>query len=225
MNNLTRKLGYWSALISASTFVIWIICFVGIVLTSPLFQWTNFSEYLDYITSNSQFFQYLAKSFMLIFSLSFIVLIISLGEMVEEERKILSKIGIMFGICFTLLSSIHYYAEVSSVRWAINDKLLVGIDHFIQANPTSFSSAQNMLGWTLFLGLCSLFMAFALEKGRKFRIIRISLIVNGISCLLAGLGYITQTDVITFLFINLFVGGSLLVFTISFARIVRSGKI
>jgi len=208
-------------MIGASTFIIWIISFVGIALTSPLFQWTNLTEYLDFLNSNNQFFQYLAKSFMILFSISFIVLMISLGEMVSDERKVISKIGIVFGICFTLLSSIHYFAEISSVRWAISGNQLEGIEHFIQANPRSFSSALNMLGWTLFLGLSTLFMAFALEKTRKFRVIKIALLINGISCLLAGIGYITQTDIITFVFINLFVGGALLVFTITAIRIFK----
>ncbi len=224
MNKIISKLGYWSALISASTFVIWIICFVGIMATSPLFYWTNLTEYLDFISSNNQFFQYLAKSFMIVFSMSFLVLMISLGEIVEADKKVLAKIGIVFGLIFTVLSSIHYFAQVSSVRWAISGGQFEGIEHFLQANPTSFLSSINMLGWTLFLGLSTLFMAFAIGGNKTKKVIRVSLIINGISCLLAGVGYITQTDIITFLFINLFAGGALLVFTVSSSFMFHRGQ-
>ena len=221
MNKISLKLGYWSALLCAATFIIWIISFAGIAIISPLYTWDGLSGYIDFINSNNQFFQYLAKSFLVVFSVSFIVLLISLGELIIPERKVLAKIGIVFGIMFSLLSAMHYFGQISSVRWALDKEQLTGIEHFLQANPTSFLASMNMLGWTLFLGLSSLFMAFALEKTRKFKLMKIALLVNGISCLLAGIGYITQTDIITFVFINLFMGAALLVFTITAARLFK----
>jgi len=221
MNNISLKLGYWSAIISAATFVIWIISFVGIAVTSPLFTWTNLPDYLNYINSNSQFFQYLAKSFMIVFSIAFLLVMMSIGEFVEGERKVLAKSGIVFTILFSLFSSLHYFIQVSSVRWAISNENLEGLQHFLQADPQSFMVAANMLGWTLFLGLGSLFMSAALKGVTKLKIVRIVLLINGISCLAAGFGYITQIDIITFFFINLGVGAALLVLTVTFARITN----
>jgi len=221
MNKISLKLGYWSALLCAATFIIWIISFAGIAIISPLYTWDGLSGYIDFINSNNQFFQYLAKSFLVVFSVSFIVLLISLGELIIPERKVLAKIGIVFGIMFSLLSAMHYFGQISSVRWALDKEQLTGIEHFLQANPTSFLASMNMLGWTLFLGLSSLFMAFALEKTGNFNLMKIALLVNGISCLLAGIGFITQTDIITFVFINLFMGAALLVFTITAARLFK----
>lgn len=221
MNKITSKLGYWSALISALTFVIWIISFVGIAITSPLFTWTNMSDYLEFINSNPQFFQYLAKSFMIVFSVSFLVLMISMGDLVSQERKVLAKAGIVFAILFSVLSSLHYFVQISSVRWAIENNNMEGIQHFLQADPQSFMVATTMLGWTLFLGFSTLFMAFALRKENPFKLIRIALIINGISCFLAGFGYLAQIDIITFVFINLGTGGALMIFTIAAARMFR----
>jgi hypothetical protein len=221
MNKISLKLGYWSALISAATFIIWIISFAGIAVTSPLFTWTNLPDYLDYINSNGQFFQYLAKSFMIVFSISFLLVMISLGELVSKERKVLAKAGIVFTILFSLLSGLHYFIQVSSVRWAIVNGNLEGIQHFLQADPQSFMVAANMLGWTLFLGLGSLFMSAALKGEVRLRLVRIVLLINGISCLAAGFGYLAQIDIITFFFINLGVGAALLVLTVSYARLTR----
>jgi len=221
MNKISLKLGYWSGMISALTFIIWIISFVGIAVTSPLFIWTNMADYLEFINSNSQFFQYLAKSFMIVFSVSFLILMISIGELVNPERKVLARSSIIFTILFSLLSSLHYFIQVSSVRWAIENNNLEGIQHFLQADPQSFMVAANMLGWTLFLGLSTLFMALALKGEQGYKLIRIALIINGLSCFLGGLGYLTQIDLITFFFINIGVGVSLLVFTVSFARMIK----
>ena len=223
MNTISLKLGYWSALISALTFVIWIISFTGIALTSPLYTWDGLSGYVDFVSSNSQFFQYLAKSFLVIFSVSFIILMISIGELIAPERKVLAKVGIVFGIMFSLLSAMHYFGQISSVRWAFENEQLTGIEHFLQANPTSFLASMNMLGWTLFLGLGSLFMGFALKGNNKLRIVMIALLINGMSCLFAGVGFIFQIDFITFFFINLGVGAALLVLTVSYARMTKRG--
>ena len=221
MNSISLKLGYWSAMISALTFVIWIISFTGIALTSPLYTWDGLSGYIDFINTNSQFFQYLAKSFLVIFSVSFIILLLSIGELVTPERKILARVGIVFGIMFSLLSAMHYFGQISSVRWAIDNHQLAGLEHFLQANPTSFLASMNMLGWTLFLGLSSLFMGFAIKGNMKLKIVRIALFINGISCILAGVGFIFQIDIITGIFINLGVGAALLILAFSYVRVVR----
>lgn len=218
MNKIILNIGLWSAMICLISFIVWIISFTGIVIQSPLFFWTNIEDYIDYLNSNSQFFQLLAKSFMIIFSLAYMILALVFYEFTIAERKILAKIGIVFSIMFALVSSIHYFVQISSVRFAIAENTFSGLEHFLQSNPTSFLSSVNMLGWTIFLGLSSLFIYLGLKPKSLTKGVRLGLLINAVSCIFAGFGYLFQIDLITFVFINLGVGGAVLLMTVSASR-------
>ena len=215
MNKVILNIGFWSAIICLASFVVWIISFAGIAINSPLFYWTNLEDYIDYVNTNNQFFQYLAKSFMIIFSLAYTILVIVMYEFTVAERKILAKIAIVFSIMFALVSSIHYFVQISSIRFAIAENEYSGLEHFLQAKPTSVLSSVNMLGWTLFLGLSSLFIYLGLRPKSLTKGVRLGLLINAISCVLAGFGYLFQIDLVTFVFINLGVGGAVFLVTIS----------
>lgn len=224
MNKIIIKTGLWSAIICMTSFIIWIISFTGIAIQAPLFYWTNIEAYINYVNNNGQFFQYLAKSFMIIFSLAYMVLAIVINEFTIAERKVLSKIGVVFSIMFALISSIHYFVQLSSVRFSIDKQEYAGLEYFLQANPTSFLSSVNMLGWTLFLGLSSLFMYIGLSHNSATKGIRIGLLINFISCILGGVGYLFQIDLLTFVFINLGIGLAFFIITISSIKFINALK-
>ena len=224
MNKIILSTGLWSAIICLTAFIVWIISFTGIAIQSPLFYWTNMEDYNDYINSNSQFFQYLAKSFMIIFSLAYMILTIVFYEFITTERKILAKIAIVFSIMFALVSSIHYFVQISSVRFAIAENEYSGLEHFLQSNPISFLSSVNVLGWTLFLGLSTLFMylGFIYTSGAKG--IRIGLLISAISGIFGGIGHLFQIDILTFVCLNLGIGLAFFTITISSIRFINRLK-
>lgn len=177
------------------------------------------ADYLKYTEQNSQILQIVAKALMLVFAPLFVVLINSYYELVPNEKKFLIRLSLLFALGFAILSSIHYFVQLSSVRLNMLEGNVNGMEWFVQANPNSIMTSINMLGWTLFLGLSS-FAIFPVF-GKEQRIIRLAFIANGISCMLAGVGYVFQIDLLTFLFANLGVGGALLVVMISSARLFR----
>lgn len=215
MNKFILNTGLWSAIICLTAFIVWIISFTGIAIQSPLFYWTNMEDYIDYINRNSQFFQYVAKSFMIVFSLAYMILTIVFYEFITTERKILAKIAIVFSIMFALVSSIHYFVQISSVRFAIAENEYSGLEHFLQSNPTSFLSSVNILGWTLFLGLSTLFMYIGFISKSRTKGIRLGLLINAISCIFGGIGYLLQIDILTFVCLNLGIGLAFFIITIS----------
>lgn len=224
MNKIILNTGLWSAIICLSSFIVWIISFVGIAVQSPIFYWTTIEDYIVYVNSNNQLFQYLAKSFMIIFCLAYMVLVIIFSEFVNTDRKILAKIGIVFAIMFALVSSIHYFAQITSVRFALDKNEYAGLAHFLQSNPTSFLSSVNMLGWTLFLALSSLFIYLGLKTTPATKGIRLGLLTATVSCFLGGIGYLSQIDLITFISINLGIGFSFFILTISSIRFINTRK-
>ncbi len=215
MNKTILNTGIWSAAICLASFTIWIISFTGIAIQSPLFFWTNLEDYIDYVNSNNQFFQYLAKSFMIIFSLAYMILATVFYEFTIAERKILAKIGIVFSIMFALVSSVHYFVQISSVRFAMDKSEYVGLQHFLQSNPTSFLSSVNMLGWTLFLGLSGLFLYLGFNSRSVTKGIRLGLLISAVSGIFGGIGYLFQIDLITFVCMNFGVGLAFFIITIS----------
>ncbi len=215
MSTLKNNIALWSARICFLSFIIWIISFVGIAFTSPLFVWSDLDHYLIFYSSHSQFFAYFAKIWMILFSLSFLVLILVWQEFSSQNSKILSKIGGAFALLFAICSSFHYFIQISSVRFALNNGKISGLEHFLQANPTSFSSSVNMLGWGLFLGLSSLFLFFESKINRRSKGVRIGFLIVAVSCILGCFSYLLQINIGTFLFINIGLGGGIILLSIS----------
>src|SRR5512136_2819321 len=127
MNRLSIKLGFWSALLSAITFIIFTICFVTILLVGPLFIWTDLPAYVAYVHENNQFFQDLARLAMLLFGLLFIVLLHSIHEYAAADKKILTRMSICFGLGFATLIGVNYFVQLSVVRQNIGQGHLAGL--------------------------------------------------------------------------------------------------
>jgi hypothetical protein len=219
--NLAYNIGYWSALVCASSFIIFTICYISILAVNPVFIWTNVTDFAAYTHKNTQLFKYIAQLMMIIFGVSYTILLGSIFEYTQERKKILARLSIYFGIIFAMLISIHYFIQLSTVRINIFKGNLQGLEQFIQSNPSSAISAINMLGWSLFLGLSSLFIAPVFSNSRLERIIHYAFIANGVICITGGIGYIYDITVLVFLSMNFGMGAALLVATISLSILFK----
>jgi hypothetical protein len=219
--NLAYNIGYWSALVCASSFIIFTICYISILSVNPVFIWTNVTDFAAYTHKNTQLFKYIAQFMMIIFGVSYTILLGSIFEYTQERKKILARLSIYFGIIFAMLISIHYFIQLSTVRINIFKGNLQGLEQFIQSNPSSAISAINMLGWSLFLGLSSLFIAPVFSNSRLERIIHYAFIANGVICITGVTGYIYDITVLVFLSMNFGMGAALLVATISLSILFK----
>ena len=116
MNRLPIQIGFWSALFCALAFLAFAVCFVAVIATSPLFFWTDLAEYLAYVQENGQFWPYLARLCMLIFAPTFVILLSAIHEYAVDEKKILTRIALSFGILFAATIGIHYFVQLTAVR-------------------------------------------------------------------------------------------------------------
>lgn len=226
MNRLSIALGFWSAFLSAIAFVVFTLCFVAIAVTSPLFIWTDLSAYVAYVKEHSQILPHVARLTMLLFSPLFIVLLNSIEVYAATDKKILVRIGLSFGLGFAILIGINYFVQLSVVRQNIDTNHLEGLVQIVQANPTSVVSGINMLGWSLFLGLASLFVGPVFSGSRLEKTIGVMFLLNGIFCLLGGIGFVFGFVVLLFISINFGMGGAVATLTILlcilFKRLERS---
>ena len=215
MNQTSIKLGFWSAILCAALFIVFTFCFVGIVLTSPLFLWETYQGYVDYVNDNNQFLAHLARLSMVLFGPLFVILLNAIHEHTLNNKQILTRISIAFGLGFAILSGLFYFMQITAVRLNLLHGQPEELLQFVQANPYGALLSVNMLGVTLYLGLASLFAAFVFGNGRLEKVIKIALLLNGIFCLTGGVAYAFELTTLLFITINLGMGMAVLVATIS----------
>jgi hypothetical protein len=231
MHNTSIRIGYGSALALFVSFIVWIACFAGIAYfeeiaaTSHLFTWTDLDAYLEHYRATGRFFQHLAYLFMVLTGPAYLLLVNSYHDYAEASKKVLSRAALLFALAFAVLSGLHYFVQLGAARFNLQEGAAEGLEFFLQANPHSVMNSIVMLGWTLFLGLSSLFLFPVF--GKKERVLRVAFLVNGLSCLLAGAGYLLQIDALTFICINLLTGAALLIVSIAsmrqFRRLLKGG--
>lgn len=217
MNQISLKLGFWAAAGSAVTYIIFTVCFVAILAVQPLFVWTNMADFVVYAQGNGRFFQYLAQASMLIFGVFYVVALNSIHEIVPADKKILTRNSLSFGLIFATLIGVNYFVQISAVRFNLQMGQFAGLEQVLQANPLSAMSAINMLGFTLFFGLSSLFVAPVFSGGRLEMVIRTAFLANGVFVLVGGVSYLFQWLIVLFLTINLGMGAAVMVAVVALA--------
>lgn len=216
-NRLAVRLGFWSATLITVTFLVFTVAFIAIPLTGPLYVWDNLRGYLAYMRSGHTFFQDLARWMMLLFGPLVVILFATLHELASDERRLLASIGLAFAIIFAALTGINYFVQLSAVRLAVQQDVTAGLEQIVQANPISAVAAINVLGWSLFFGLATLFVAPIFSGKGLQTFIRICLILNGVMCLLGGLGYVLDNKALVFVTLNFGMGGAVLGFSVGLA--------
>jgi hypothetical protein len=211
MNRVAIRTGYWSALLCAIAFLLFTIAFVGIALGGPLYTWNGLDGYVADTARCSQTLKVVAQAAMLLFAPLFVLLAASIHEVTKGERRFLARIGLALSIPFATLAAVHYFVQLSTVRHNLAAGTSGGLAHLIQANPTAAILALNMTGFTLFLGLASLFLAGAFPGPGVARTIRAAFLANGAVCLLAGVAFIANWTAVVFVTINLGMGAALIV--------------
>jgi hypothetical protein len=205
---LALKLGFWSAATAFLTFVIYTVCFVAILLSSPLFSWTTIADYVAYAEAYGESLRSVAQFSMLLFSLSLVVLLNSIHEVTRAERRVLTRVSRGFSLLFAVTIGIHYFTQLSAVRLSLLAGRTEGLEHFVQANPYSILSAINMLGWTVYLGLASLFVAPVFSVSGLERLIRLAFLLNGLFCLGGAVGYAWEIKWLVFVTTTLGMGSA-----------------
>ena len=121
------------------------------------------------------------------------------------------RVAVHFALAFAVLININYFVQISAVRLQIASNQAEDISQFVQANPNSFISAVNLLGWTLFLGMACLFASMAMGKTPVERILKYSFLGNAFMMLSCSITYIFDFIVIQALFMFFGLGLAILI--------------
>ena len=216
--------GFWAALGAAFTFLVFIVCFAGLAVGRPLFFWTDLPSYIAFVRAYPSPLADIARLSMLVFAVLFVILLNSICDVAAVEHKSAARLALMFGLAFAVLTSAHYFIQVSTVRISVEKDTLTGLEQVLQANPYSAVAAMNMLGWTVFLGLASFFAAPVFGGSGLAKVIQYAFLANGIICLAGGIGYALESTAVVFITMNPLLGGAVLVITAGLSRFFCDGS-
>ncbi len=211
---IANRLGFWSAAGIAGLFLIFTVCFVAIYTQGPSAPWTNIQDFAANAGQVNPVFKFLAQFSMLLFGPLYVVAVNCIHARAPQSKKLITQLAADFALVFAALSCLHYFVQITTVPWNLAKGQLAGLEHFVQANPSSFILSADMLGWTLFFGLSSLLAAFAFDNQGLERGLRIALLVNGRSCLAGFVGFLLQSVLLVFVTMNFLMGGAVLVFSV-----------
>jgi len=224
MNNTALKVGYWAAVIAVVAFVAYVVCFVAILLTNPIFVWTNFDDYIKIAQTSNQAFKHISMVFMIVYGACFVIQLSSIEEIIETSKKYYAKIAELFGVGFFVLIGINYFIQLSAVRLQVKAGQTNGLEQFVQANPISAFSAVNMLGWTVFFGLSCIFIALALGSTKIEKIIKYAFFANGFMMISSAIAYILDVTILLFLCMYPGMGAAVMTATISLCKMFKDLK-
>ncbi|MFO7881059.1 MAG: hypothetical protein R6U52_00810 [Kosmotogaceae bacterium] len=215
MNKISAKLGFWSAFICLLTFILYMVGFIAIMIVNPPFVWTNLTDFVEYANNYNQFYKHMAEFSMLVSSVFFVILLSAIFDFVPKSKKILARIGIHFAMAFSITIGINYFIQFTAVRLQVKEGITDGLSQFVQSFPISGVAAINMLGWTVFFGLSSIFAGLALSKGKLEKFMKFAFIANAFNSFLGGIGYTFDIFLITFFTMYLGMGFFVMLIMIS----------
>jgi energy-converting hydrogenase Eha subunit C len=198
----------------AIAFIVYTISFSFILLFFRIPTWTSLPDFVA-STSGIWFPLYTSCQFLAFLTPPlFVLLVSSVHDNTSDEKKPLTRASLCFSLIFATLSSIHYFVQFTAVRLGILHGHIEGLEQFIQLNPDSVIVAINMLGWTVFFGISSLFMVPIFSSSKLGKVIKFSFLVNGIICILGAIGYVFEIVILNVLFFYI-MGAAVMVIAIS----------
>ncbi len=150
MDNISCRLGFWSAIIIA---LLVVLIDVGMVLSAILFPITSITSIEAYAASFSSW-QMLPFIPSLMLAPIFVVFMLCINHYAAQEKKIFSQLGFSFAVVCAAILSLHYYIQLTVVQQGLLNNQTAGLWMFATPNPHS-------LFWT-FAALGYGFMGFAL---------------------------------------------------------------
>lgn len=212
---------------SAVTLVILLIVytvFLILLMFAGPSRWVNVTEYIAFSKQTWHLYLTLCQLMAFLCAPVYLILISSIHDYANNQQKSLTRISLCFATVFVTLSSIIYFVQFSAVRQSIQKGQLEGLEQFIQLNTSSPMYAMAMLGWTLFLGLSSLFVVpvFSGEKIQKW--VKYSFLANGLFCCMGFIGYVIDSMMLNLLYV-LGMGVSMIIIAISLSILFKKNHL
>jgi hypothetical protein len=112
----------------------------------------------------------------------FMVLMVCIHDYARTERKLFSRLGLLFTVGYAVLISFNYFMQLTLVRQGLYTT------PFAMDNSQSVMWVIEVLGYG-FMGLATFFAAWVFNKGRMEKAVRWLFITNGVLGIGGMVGY------------------------------------
>lgn len=168
----TRVLGFWSAVLATVFSLVYVV--------AQLAEWLGWLGSTGGPESASTLIGLVVLlTPSLLLGSAFLVLVVSIHQLADRDRKVWSQAAIAFATMYTALISIVYFVQLTLVAPRIAQGRLAGIESFLFVPFDSFLYAVDILGYS-FMSLATLFAAQVFTGKGVARVARFWLTANGL---------------------------------------------
>lgn len=160
MNSTTRRLGFWSAILSAALAVLWFVTFQMQDVFAAVPDWQNLDAYAGAYRMVRLTLVYPS----LLLALAYIVLMAFLHRYASDGRKVWSLIALSIGIVYATMASTNYNIQAVAVRQSLAAGETAGVQLWIPDNPHSAYAA--LANSYVYMSISMVFAALVFERGR-----------------------------------------------------------
>lgn len=172
--DVNLALGFWSAVLVTLFNVVSSILMIPSWFLNPITPWHGIEPY----AAGFNFFQIASMLPGFLVVLPFLPMMAAIHYSSQSDRRVYTLLGVAFaGISVTMLG-FQYYSQLTVVRYNLIAGEQSALGLFVLGNPHSFFWPLEALGYG-FMGLSTLFAAFAFTEGSLDRWIRALFIANG----------------------------------------------
>jgi hypothetical protein len=172
--DLNLALGFWSAILVTLFNVVSSILMIPSWFLNPITPWHGIESY----AAGFDFFQIAAMLPGFLVVLPFLPMMAAIHYSSESDRRVFTLLGVAFAGISVAMLGFQYYSQITVVRYNLITGEQSALGLFVLGNPHSFFWPLEALGYG-FMGLSTLFAAFAFTEGSLDRWIRALFITNG----------------------------------------------
>ena len=171
---VSLALGFWSAVLVTVFNVVSSILMIPSWFINPITPWHGIESY----AAGFDFFQIAAMLPGFLVVLPFLPMMAAIHYSSQSYRRVYTLLGVAFASLAVAMLGFQYYSQITVVRYNLiaGEESALGL--FVLGNPHSFFWPLEALGYG-FMGLSTLFAAFAFTEGSLDRWIRLLFITNG----------------------------------------------
>ena len=177
MSIRARKLGFWSAVLSALFSITWFVTFILQDTLQKMPDWHNLEAYAEAFSTLRILYTYPS----LLLAITYLILVVCIHASSREELKIWTLISLSIGIVYATIASINYNIQTVAVRQSLYYGEISGLELWIPDNAHSiFNALANSY---VYMAISMFFLGFVFQGGKLSQWIKGLLLLQAISAI------------------------------------------
>jgi len=160
MSDTIKKLGFWSAVLSALFAILWFITFNLKDVLGPVPDWQDIEAYAQAFSALRILYVYPS----LLLAVTFVVLMACIHRWAPDGKKVWSLIGLALSIVYATMASVNYHIQAVAVSKSLESGQTIGIAMLLPDHPNGvFGALANSY---VYMSLAMVFTGFVFAGSR-----------------------------------------------------------